>query len=257
MCTLVPTEAVPFGMMARDQLILRYVPLVRHAVGPFANSRPAHLEAEDIYSYGTMGLIDAIDRFDASRGVKFETYAVTRIRGYLLDQLRAFDWLPRSARTNVRLVQHASARVEGQLGRKPDRDELAKETGLPAETCARALANSVMHTVSLEGTFTYDDDSAPASLLDRLEDEDSPNPALNSERAELKSGVATALAALPEREREVVRLRYEREWTNKQIALHMDISESRVSQLHAQALSRLRRALSGMFGDLDHDRLSA
>src|SRR5690348_12408348 len=104
--------------MQREQLILRYTPLVRHAVGSLAAARPASLDAEDIYSYGTMGLIDAIDRFDATRGVKFETYAVTRIRGYLLDQLRSLDWLPRSARAQVRTVQRTTAHMEERLGRR-------------------------------------------------------------------------------------------------------------------------------------------
>jgi RNA polymerase sigma factor FliA len=180
-CISPSPEGGALARVQRDQLILRYAPLVRHAVGSFTRATPTVLDAEDIYSYGTMGLIDAIDRFDASRGVKFETYAVTRIRGYLLDELRALDWLPRSARSRVRQVQRTTARMEEQLGRAPDRDELAQETGLTPALCARALADSGCQVVSLESLSMVDGDDDPLSLLHRLADEHSPNPALTAE----------------------------------------------------------------------------
>jgi RNA polymerase sigma factor for flagellar operon FliA len=243
--------------MQREKLILRYGPLVKHAVGSLAAKRPSLLDAEDIYSYGTMGLIDAIDRYDASRGVKFETYAVTRIRGYLLDQLRSLDPLSRSARAQVRTVQRTTARMEERLGRRPDREELAEATGLSAVACDRALAEGGCQVVSLDRLSTGDDDDAPVSLLHKLVDEQSPNPALTTERAELCRGVAAAMVALPEREREVLSLRYVQNWTLKQIAVHLAISESRVSQLHAQALGRMRRNLIQMFGEMDAAALSA
>jgi RNA polymerase sigma factor FliA len=256
MCTLAPIMSPAAGFVGREQLILRSAPLVRRAVGRYAAFRPAMLEAEDIYGYGIVGLIDAVDRYDQSRGVKFETYAITRIRGYLVDQLRAMDWLPRSARTNVRIVQNTAANLEASLGRKPDTAELAEKTGLPDSACDRALADGACRVVSLESIDNEHDDDV-SSLSSRLEDESSPNPAEAAERGELLSAVARALAALPERESEVLRLRYVNEWTQRQIAEHLGISGSRVSQLHAQGLSRMRCRLVADFGDLSNTELSA
>lgn len=243
--------------MQREQLILRYRTLVRHAVGSFAERRPAALDAEDIYSYGTMGLIDAVDRFDASRGIKFETYAVTRIRGYLIDQLRALDPLSRSTRAQVRTVQRTSARMEEHLGRRPDREELAEATGMAAATCDRALVEGNCQVVSLDRLCTGDEDDASLTLLHKLVDEQSPNPAHETERAELRRGVASILAGLPERERQVLSLRYMHSWTLKQIAAYLQVSESRASQLDAQAIARMRRLLVQQFGEMDATALSA
>src|SRR5581483_9249990 len=109
----------------RERMILHYAPLVRHALGSVLRAAHTVLDTEDLYGYGTLGLIDAVDRFDAARVVKFETYALFRIRGYVLDQLRDSDWLPRSARARVIAVQESSARLEERLGRRPDRREIA------------------------------------------------------------------------------------------------------------------------------------
>ena len=181
MCTVVPTYVGTPTQVLRDQLILRYAPLVRYAVGSMAMARSTLLDIEDLYSYGTLGLIDAIDRFDPTRGVKFETYAVLRIRGYLIDQIRALDWLPRTARSHVRVVQRAGAQMEMQLGRTPSRDELAVETGLPSAVCERALMDSACQTVSLESLSSVDEEGGALTLSQRLEDENSPNPALTAE----------------------------------------------------------------------------
>ena len=249
MTTLAPPQ--PLAAPRRDQLILRYAPLVRHAVGQLAHSRVADLDPEDMYGYGTMGLIDAIDRFDASRGVKFETYAVTRIRGYLLDQLRALDWLPRSARSQTRTVRRAAERLESRLGRHPNRSELASEAGLSEDVCQRALADSSRHVLSLEEVLEVEGDGSDASLAERLEDQHCVNPAMTSEKAELRRAVSSALARLPTREALVLRLRYGQEWSLKQIAERLKVSESRISQLHTQALTRIRQVLSAAMGDQD------
>jgi RNA polymerase sigma factor FliA len=240
----------PPAPVLREQMILQYVPLVRHAVGHFTSTVPAMLDSEDIYSYGTMGLIDAIDRFDASRGVKFETYAATRIRGYLQDQLRAMDWLPRSARTRVRTLQRATAQAEALLGRNPEWSEVVAASGMDQASCEQARVDSGCQMVSLEMVVTGDDEGDGPSLEQRLEDESSPNPALTTEEKELRAALAAALAGLPEREREIVELRYRRNWTLKQVAKHLGVSESRASQLHSQAVARLRRQLCPAFGDL-------
>ena len=240
----------PPAPLLREKMILQYVPLVRHAVGHFTSTVPAMLDSEDIYSYGTMGLIDAIDRFDASRGVKFETYATTRIRGYLQDQLRAMDWLPRSARTRVRTLQRATAQMEASLGRNPEWAEVVEASGMDRELCEQARADSGCQLVSLEMLASGDDEGDSPALEQRLEDETSPNPALTTEEKELRAALAAALAGLPEREREIIELRYRQNWTLKQVAKQLGVSESRASQLHHQAVARLRRQLSPAFGDL-------
>ena len=257
MTTRAATEHGDGSAASRDQMILRYAPLVRRAVGGFTAGSAPLLEVEDIYSYGTMGLIDAIDRFDASRGVKFETYAMTRIRGYLVDQLRELDWLPRSARGRVRSVQRTTAMMEERLGRSPDRHELAAESGLGLIACERAIADSGCQMLSLERLTHEGDEGEALSLLDRLVDQQSPNPARVTEAAELRHGVGEALDALPSRERQLLALRYGRNWTLRQVAVHLGVSESRASQLHTQAIIRMRRLLLAMFGDLAPGVLSA
>ena len=257
MTTCAATEHGGGAAAVRDQLILRYAPLVRRAVGGFAAGSAPLLEIEDIYSYGTMGLIDAIDRFDASRGIKFETYAVTRIRGYLADQLRELDWLPRTARARVRSVQRTTATMEQRLGRSPDRRELAAEAGLGTVACERALADSGCQMLSLERLTHEGSEGEAVSLLDQLVDQQSPNPAKMTEAAELRHGVGTALAALPSRERQLLALRYGQNWTLRRVAGHLGVSESRASQLHTQAIARMRRVLSATFGDVAPDALSA
>lgn len=257
MTTCAATEHGGGNAATRDQLILRYAPLVRRAVGGFAAGSAPLLEMEDIYSYGTMGLIDAIDRFDASRGVKFETYAMTRIRGYLVDQLRELDWLPRTARARVRSVQRASAAMEQRLGRSPDRQELAAEVGLGMVACERALADGGCQMLSLERLTHGGPEGEAPSLLDQLVDQQSPNPAKMTEAAELRHGVGAALTALPSRERQLLILRYGRNWTLCRVARQLGVSESRASQLHTQAIARMRRLLSAMFGELAPDALSA
>ncbi len=242
MATLVPQG--DWEKAAREQLIMRHLPLVRRAVGSLAYSRTANLDAEDVLGYGAMGLIDAVDRFDPCRGVKFETYAVTRIRGYLVDQLRALDWLSRTARSQVREVQRASEELEAGLGRRPTSDELAARTGLPIDTCNNALAAVGRRVVSLEDEVAADGEGESASLMDCLEDKQAVGPAHHAVLTEARTEVGRAMAKLPERGREVVRLRYEREWTFQQIAAHLGVSESRASQLHAQALSRMRQSLT-------------
>lgn len=228
----------------RERLILRYAPLVRHAVGSVIRSIPASLDVDDLYSYGTMGLIDAIDRFDAGRGVKFETYALVRIRGYVLDQLRAYDWVPRSTRARLSAVQRGSASLEERLGRQPDRRELAVEMGLTAAACERALTEGSRVVLSLDRLVAEGEDGPYPTLLQRLEDERSVNPLLLSERADLRRSLLAALAALPERERRLLLLHYKRGWPLRRVAEVLGVSVSRASQLHAQALARLRRALT-------------
>jgi RNA polymerase sigma factor for flagellar operon FliA len=241
-CTLLSPEMLIPPLFDRDQLILQSAPLVRRAVGRYLVRRPGVLDPEDVVSYGTMGLIDAIDRYDRSRGVKFETYAITRIRGYLIDQLRSLDWLPRSARSNIRLVQAASAKLEASLGREPEAAELATCTGLSSGFCSQALTDAAARIVSLDAIAPTNDDLS-SNLVRQVEDDSCLSPAAAVEQQETHDDLMQALETLPARESTVIRLRYMEDWTYREIAAHLGVSESRVSQLHAQGLSHMRQTL--------------
>lgn len=256
MSTLAPAAVPTVAFVGRDQLILQSEPLVRRAIGHYMIKHTGIMDPEDIYSCGTMGLIDAVDRYDQNRGVKFETYAVTRIRGYLVDQMRAMDWLPRSARTNVRLVQKATTQIEESLGRKPEAGELATQTGLPDSACTQALVDGSCRVLSLEA-ITPDSDDASTPMVRHLVDENAPSPAAALERQELRQELAHALRALPPRECDVLRLKYLNGWACRQIAAHLGVSESRVSQLNNQGLARMRRSLIGRFGEAIAEKLIA
>jgi RNA polymerase sigma factor for flagellar operon FliA len=256
--TLAPTPgAAPQGP-TREQLIVRYAPLARRAVHHFPAPRYGAVDIEDMYGYATLGLIDAVDRYDTERGVKFETYAITRIRGFILDQLRDLDWMPRSTRATVKLVQRTADNLEERLGRKPAPLELSRETGLSEKICSRALADGACFVSSLESITTGSDNQPDSGRSPHaLVDEDSPNPAGFFEQYELRRGVATALAALPLREGMVLRMRYVDDLRHREIAGRLGISEARVSQLHARGIARMRQELVETFGDIASTRLTA
>lgn len=241
-----PYEAIPHAAM-REQMIARYTPLARRAVAPFIGARSSVMEAEDIESCAMMGLIDAVDRYDGSRGVKFESYAATRIRGFVQDEMRALDWMPRSARGNVRLLLRTAEQLEAALGRSPIHEEIAQASGLAPELCSRAIADADRRVVSLDALCVEHDEGSSACLAQHIEDPHSANPATALESHELRQGLFTALTNLPEREGNVLRLRYIDQLTHRQIAVRLAISESRVSQLHARGLARMRESLLATF----------
>jgi RNA polymerase sigma factor for flagellar operon FliA len=227
----------------RERLILQYAPLVKYVVGRLAINLPAVLDAEDVLSYGTLGLIEAIERFDPSRGIKFETYAISRIRGAIIDGLRALDQIPRSTRQRAREIERALADLEAQLGRAPTDEEVAAHLGLELDRYQQALQNTSVLTLSLDSLLEVDDDTAPAVPAGKLGDRESPDPVALAERHELEEALVKAVQRLPDRERLVLSLYYYEELTMKEISRVMEISESRVCQLHAQAILRLRAYL--------------
>ncbi|HTD79426.1 MAG TPA: sigma-70 family RNA polymerase sigma factor, partial [Chloroflexota bacterium] len=149
----------------RDELVVKYMPLVHYVVRSLALSLPPMLDTEDVVSYGVMGLIDAIDRFDATRGVKFETYAVTRIRGYIIDQLRILDWIPRSARQRARQIERTHDAMEREMGRAPTADEVARHLGLDRGKYDQALRDATCITLSLDALLHPDEESLSGGLL--------------------------------------------------------------------------------------------
>jgi len=229
----------------REQLITSYVPLVRFIVSRLGIPATGLLEADDLISYGIIGLINAIDRFDPSRGVRFEAFAAIRIRGAVIDQLRTLNWLPRSAMTRVRQIESVLAALEQRLGRPAKEEEAAAELGITTDRYRQMLLKVSTTVMSLDaplGPLVQDD--SVASLGDLLEDHDVLGPAEEVEQRELVAALTVAIDHLPEREKLLLSLYYHQELTMKEISKVMGVSESRVCQLHIQAVLRLRSALS-------------
>src|SRR5579863_7007049 len=228
----------------RDELITEYAPLVRFVVGRLGIPQTSLLEAEDLVSYGMIGLINAVDRFDPARGVRFETFATARIRGAVIDQLRALNWLPRSAVARVKQIESAMAVLEQRFGRPAKEQEAAGEVGVSIERYRQMLLEVGVVVLSLDaplGSLMQDDEVA--SLGDLLEDANEIGPAEQVEQLELTTMLSAAIDRLPERERLLLSLYYQEELTMKEISKVMGVSESRVCQLHMQAVLRLRAAL--------------
>ena len=219
----------------RDRLVENYLPLVKLVAGRIAIGLPQHVDRDDLISSGFFGLLDAVDRFDLSRNIKFETYAVLRIRGSILDAIRAQDWLPATVRQKARQYEQAVATLESQLGRSASDSEIATVLGVSIEQF-HALINQLNAStlVPLEEFLPLETPSA-ASIT-------SPSQAI--EEAEVKQTLARTIDKLPEKERTVVTLYYYEGLTLKEISLILKLSEARISQLHTKAVFRLRGALS-------------
>ena len=234
------TEPTP-GL--RESLILQYAPLVKYVVGRLAIGLPAIMDYEDVLSDGTIGLIEAVERFDPLKGVKFETYAISRIRGSIIDSLRKADRLPRSARQNMRNVDKASEELREKLDRDPKDAEIAEKLDITVERYYTILTAASWVTVSLDNLLdaNAEGEGYPAAEMPKDPDAQDVNRAV--ERKETVSDLASSIQDLPERERLVVSLYYQDELTQREIAKVLGISESRVCQLHARALDRLRGSM--------------
>jgi RNA polymerase sigma factor FliA len=206
---------------------------------------PAHVEEADLISYGLIGLINAVERFDLEREIKFETYAITRIKGAIIDELRALDWVPRSVRARAREIERAHAKLEHRLHRTPTDEEMARELRMDVDEFQEALlkiSNSAV--VALDELWAVSDASGDkVSLLDTLEDPDAPDPQQLLDKSELKDRLAEAIAALPEREKLVIGLYYYENLTLREIGEVLGVTESRISQLHTKAVLRLKSRL--------------
>jgi RNA polymerase sigma factor for flagellar operon FliA len=211
-----------------------------------ASGLPAHVEEADLISYGLVGLINAIERFEPEREIKFETYAITRIKGSIIDELRSLDWVPRSVRSRAREIERANAKLEHKLQRAPTDEEMSAELGMSTDEFHDALVLISNSTVAaLDELWTVSDSSGDqVSLLDTLTDENAPDPAAVMVQTDLKDRVADAIARLPEREKLVVALYYYENLTLREIGEVLGVTESRVSQLHTKAVLRLRSRLS-------------
>jgi RNA polymerase sigma factor for flagellar operon FliA len=230
---------------ARERLILHYAPLVTMVAGRVGAGLPSSVEQADLVSYGMFGLIDAIEKYEIDRAVKFETYASSRIRGAIIDELRAIDWIPRSVRTKARAVDRAFADLEGELRRAPSEREVADrlEIGV-GELRAVFTQLSTVNVAALDdliGTGSERGDSL--SLLDTLEDPGAVDPAGSVEAQEMKLLLARAIERLGEREKIVLVLYYYEGMTLAEIGRVLGVTESRISQMHTAAMLRLRASL--------------
>ena len=230
---------------AREGIILRYAPLVKYVAGRVAIGLPSNVEFDDLVSYGVFGLMDAIEKFDPSRGIKFETYAIARIRGAILDGLRSNDWVPRSVRQKARELERACAELENHLGRSATDQEICEAMDVSLQDFYQLLSEVSCTTLSsldeLWMVNNNDDDSV--RVLDLIRNDESEDPLLHVELNEVKTTLAGAIDCLPERERVVIALYYYEGLTLKEIGEIMEISESRVSQIHTKAVFRLRGRL--------------
>ena len=231
---------------ARERLVVAYSPLVKYVAGRMASGLPAHVEESDLISYGLVGLISAIQRFEPERDIKFETYAITRIKGAIIDELRSLDWVPRSVRSRAREIEKANSKLEHQLQRAPTDEEMAAELGMEVDGFQEALLQISNSTVAaLDELWTVSDSSGDqVSLLDTIQDPDAPDPAQVMDATDMKDRVADAIARLPEREKLVVALYYYENLTLREIGEVLGVTESRVSQLHTKAVLRLRGRLT-------------
>jgi RNA polymerase sigma factor FliA len=208
---------------------------------------PAHVEEADLISYGLIGLINAIERFDPEREIKFETYAIPRIRGAIIDELRALDWVPRSVRARAREIERANASLEAQLGRAPSEEEMADHLGLSVGEFRDALLGIANSSVlALDDLWSFaDPEGGQISVLEVIRDPNAADPEAEAQTAELKDRLADAIESLPERERLVVALYYYESLTLREIGEILGVTESRVSQLHTKAVLALRSRFPG------------
>ena len=225
----------------RDKLIVQYIYLARYVVGRIKVNLPPTFSFEDIVSFGIEGLIDAIEKYHPSKGAKFESYALMRIRGSIIDKIRSSDWLPRTLRRKIKEVKIATERLKQQIGRAPTTKEIAEVMGLSEEKIVEIMSGDVSVNSIYDKKGTGEDS---VEIIDTIEDENSSRPEDEIERVDAKKELEQALKKLPERERTLLVFYYHENMTLKEIGEAINVSESRVCQLHAQAIMKLRNILS-------------
>ncbi|HKU67855.1 MAG TPA: FliA/WhiG family RNA polymerase sigma factor [Candidatus Baltobacteraceae bacterium] len=237
--------------LSREEIVHKYLHLVKYVAGRISVNLPPNVELNDLINDGILGLIDAIEKYDDARGVKFETYAITRINGAILDALRSLDWVPRAVRQRARELERAYQELEATFGRVPTEDEIAQKLGI-----SRKELDSLMQRVrgtavlSLE-EFLPNEKGYEIPLVDTLKDSDN-EVTTAVEQREIRAALVTAVENLPPQERTVISLYYFDGLTLKEIKSALNVSESRVSQIHAQAVIHLRQKLRELRSDLGY-----
>ena len=233
------------GQIKKDQLVQRFAPLVKRIAYHLMARLPSSVQVDDLIQNGMIGLLDAIDRFEAGMGAQFETYAAQRVRGAMLDGLRENDWLPRSLRREFRQIEKAIAQLEQEYGRPPSENELAKALGVTLAEYQKMLQDARGHQlISFEDLVTEGDED----FLERHLSDDSGEPSKILEDENLKRMLVQGIELLPEREKLMMALYYEQDLNLREIGEVMGVTESRVCQLHTQAVARLRARIFGDSG---------
>ena len=228
----------------RDKLIEYYLYLVRYVAGKMALSVPPSVEIDDLVSAGVVGLMDAVGKYDPGRDTKFETYAVARIRGAIVDDLRSLDWVPRSVRRKARMVEEAYSRLENELGRAANDDEVSKKLNMSVVDF-RSVVDEIVSAglLSLDDFVGSQDGERTTRIIDLVCSKDGGSPSTSLEIEEMRGILAEAIMNLPDKERTVVALYYYEDMTLKEIGRTLGVSESRISQIHTKAMLRLRGRL--------------
>ena len=225
----------------RDALILQYIYLTRYVVGRVKVALPPTFSYEDITSYGVEGLIDAVEKFSPKMGARFETYALVRIRGNIIDKIRSQDFLPRSVRRKIKDVKEAQEELKKQYGRSATNTEIANYLGIEREKVEQLLSDDTTVTSIYDKKGSSDGD---IEIIDTIQDSHNLAPHEELEEKDVKKELERALKRLPERERTIMVLYYHENMTLKEIGQAINVSESRISQLHAQAIMKLKNLLS-------------
>lgn len=235
----------------KDQLILEYAPLIKFIAQKIAARLPSNIELDDLISSGVIGLMDAIEKYDPTRDNKFKTYAEFRIRGSILDELRAQDWVPRSVRDKSKMLDKTIVELEEQLGRMPDEKEISEKLGITIEEL-HSLVNQVrpVSVLSIDEQPTLNN-SDKKSILNILEGSKLNNPHNQLNLKVVKDIITNAIEELPERQRLVLSLYYYEDLNLKEIGRVLRVTESRISQLHAQAVARLRAKLNMAISNME------
>jgi len=243
-------EEIEITAENREEVIIRYSPMIKYVANRIAMRLPPHIEVDDLISVGVLGLMDAISKYDSSRGAKFKTYAEFRVRGAILDELRSMDWVPRSIRQKASNVDKVVQALQAKLSRAPEDEEVAKEMGLSLDQFHNTLNETKSIPVfSLEDLGIAKESGEQQSLLDCLAGKADADPQTQIRLVELKEIIAKAIDALPEKERLMISLYYYEELTMKEIGAVLEITESRVSQIHSKAVYRLRTKLKAIIAE--------
>lgn len=231
------------GRTGKQQILQEHIQLIKKLAHQLKAKLPANIEIDDLIQAGMIGLLDAMNRYENTQQAQFETYAAQRIKGAMLDELRSMDWLPRSVRQNMRKIEAAIHEVGQSTGRNPTEQEIANKLALPINEYQKLLADSNGHQLLYFEDF-YDDEDRD-HFLDHFDVENDDDPLKELMNSDFRSVLAKAIESLPERENLVMGLYYEQELNLKEIGAVLEVSESRVSQLHSQAIARIRSKLKG------------
>jgi len=231
----------------REAFIKQYAPLVKYVAGKVAIGMPSNVEFDDLVGFGVFGLIDAIDKYDPEKNVKFKTYAVTRIRGAIFDELRQIDWVPRSVRQKTREIESAISSLEAQLGRTASDQEIAGALGMNEDEYLKTIQKiSGTSILSLNDVWFSGDEKDRVSIVDSIESPSSLNPDVMVEKEVMRQVIITAINELPDKEKKILILYYYEDLTLKDIGRVLEVTESRVSQLHTKAILHLRSKLTNI-----------